>query len=63
MKNNMVNKHTKIQVDNWKLFEEQRLEGSYNMFDPRARECTGLDREEYMYCLKNYDSLKEQATK
>jgi hypothetical protein len=56
-------KHTKEQINNWKLYEKVRKEGRFNMFDPNARILTGLDREEYMYCLSNYDTLKKQAEK
>ena len=52
-------KFTKQQIKNWELYEAQRLEGSYNMFDRRAIEASGLEREEYFFCLKNYDALRD----
>lgn len=33
--------------------------GLYNMFDARARELTGLTKEQYSYVLSNYDKLTE----
>ena len=54
-------KHTQEQLANWKVYEEVRLEGRYNMFDPNARILTGLDKEEYLYCMKNYSTLQEQS--
>ena len=54
-------KHTKKQLQDWVLYEEVRVEGSYNMFSPNARALTGLDKDEYRYCMDNYSSLKQQA--
>lgn len=53
--------HTREQIEDWHSYEYVRKRGYFNMFDPRAREMTGLSKEQYMYCLKNYTSLKEQA--
>ena len=33
--------------------------GAYNMLDPRAREMTGLNKEQYTHILKNYAYLQE----
>lgn len=35
--------------------------GRYNMFDPRARALTNMDRAEWVFCMEHYDAL-EQAT-
>lgn len=54
-------KHTAQQIENWELYEQVRQGGRFNMFDPRARKSTGLSKEDYVYCLKNYSTLKAQA--
>ena len=44
-------------------FEEYRSvqdSGMYNMFDPRARECTSLSKEEWIEIIKNYPKLLEK---
>jgi ABC-type transporter MlaC component len=33
--------------------------GAYNMLDPRAREMTTLDKEQWMHIIENYAYLKE----
>lgn len=45
----------------FKDYEEVRLSGRYNMFDPRARRATGLSSERYCFVMKNYSELKEAA--
>jgi len=30
------------------------------MFDPRAREMTGMTRERYIFILKNYSGIQDQ---
>ena len=52
-------KYTEKQIENWKRFEEVRQEGKYNMFIPNARLLTGLDDDEYSFCMKNYSELKD----
>lgn len=52
---------TESQISNWRRYEAQRVDGSYNMFDPMAREATGLSKEDYLFCLKNYSELREAA--
>ena len=49
---------TNNQIANWMIYEEVRLSGDYNMFDQRAREMTGLDKEEYYFVMDNYTELK-----
>ena len=31
--------------------------GMFNMFDPRAREMSSLDKRQWLYALENYDEL------
>jgi hypothetical protein len=58
-----MSKHTQQQIADWELYEEVRQKGRFNMFSPNARALTGLSKEDYLYCIENYTSLKEQATK
>lgn len=51
----------KQRLSDWKIFEKVRAGGRFNMFDPRARRETGLDRERYSYVLYNYSTLKTEA--
>ena len=53
---------TKEQLAHWKRYERVRRGGRWNMFDPAARNATGLDRDEYLFVMKNYEALEEQAT-
>ena len=34
--------------------------GLWNMFDPRAQEATGLDRDTYIAIMKNYGKLAQK---
>ena len=45
------------QID-FKKYERVRAGGRFNMFDPRARAATGLDRDRYTFVMKNYCELK-----
>lgn len=56
-----MSKHTSEQIKDWKEYEKVRLEGRYNMYSSNARLLTGLSKEEYSYCIKNYTELKNQA--
>jgi hypothetical protein len=53
--------HTPQQYENWKAYERVRARGRFNMFDPAARRATGLSREDYLYVMKHYASLKTQG--
>lgn len=61
MENKKEVSHTLKEIKNWKLFEEVRSGGRFNMYDPRARTLTGLSDAEYRYCMKNYGTLQAQA--
>ena len=41
-------------------YEVVRLQGHYNMFDPRARLETGLSEEDYKYIIKEYSNFMEK---
>jgi len=50
---------TKEQLTDWKAYERVRSGGRYNMFDPRARQATGMSGERYSFTMTNYSALKE----
>lgn len=50
---------SKEDICDWKKFERVRLDGSWNMFDSRAIQASGLEKERYFFVLKNYSKLKE----
>lgn len=54
---------TPEQITHWKRYEKVRRSGRWNMFDPRARQATGLSDEEYSFVLENFSELKEAAEK
>jgi hypothetical protein len=51
--------YTPAQLADWKRYEKVRASGKYNMFDPRARDKTNLDRDEYLFVMKHYAELRE----
>ena len=44
-------------------YEKVRKSGKYNMYDPRARQLTGLDPEEYVFAMRNYSALAQKYKK
>lgn len=49
------------QLMNWKRYEEVRIGGQWNMFDPLARSETTLTKDEWSFCMNNYTELKAAA--
>ena len=56
----MSTKFTPDQIQNYLTYEDVRSRGAYNMYDPRARQITGLSREDYIFVMKNYLALEAQ---
>jgi len=56
-----VEKFTKEQIDNWRDFEDIRLEGRFNMLTSQARQLSSMDKNEWAFCIKNYSELKQAA--
>lgn len=54
---------TNQQLQNFKKYVRVQMGGRYNMFDPRARAATGMDKDEYVFVMENYDKLKEASKK
>lgn len=58
-----MSQFTPRQLQNWAAFEVIRASRQLNMLDPRAREMTDMDRDEYLFTMKNYGALKEAYEK
>lgn len=56
-------KYTPKQLADWKDYECIRKDGRFNMFDPRAREATGLSAKSYSFVMQHYSGLEEQIAK
>lgn len=54
---------TNQQLQNFKKYFGVQMGGRYNMFDPRARAATGMDKDEYIFVMENYDALKKASEK
>ena len=52
---------TSEQIQNWEDYESVRTVGAWNMFDPQAREATGLSRENYLFVMSHYSEMREQV--
>lgn len=55
-----ITKYTDRDIIDWRVYERVRERGTYNMFDPRARELTGLSKDRYIYILENYCGIQDQ---
>lgn len=49
------------QLKDFHAYRKVQLSGRYNMFDPRARSLTGLERDGYLFVMKNYEELAKAA--
>ena len=56
-----MQKFTPQQIAHWKAFERVRKSGKYNMFDPKARAATGLERDDFLFVMKNFEALAKLA--
>lgn len=54
---------TNRQLKNFAKYVRVQMGGRYNMFDPRARAATGMDKDEYIFVMENYSALKEASEK
>jgi hypothetical protein len=43
----------------WRDFERVRRSSQFNMFDPRARQATGLSEENYRFVIQYFSQLKK----
>ena len=52
---------TEEQIKNYHTYKEVREMGTFNMSSHDAQAMTGLDKEDYMFCMRNYILLRIQA--
>lgn len=52
---------TAKQISDWRAYERVRKDGRWNMYDPNARNATGLSAERYRFVMQNFAGLKAQA--
>lgn len=57
----MTAQFTEKQLDNFRRYVRIWKSHTFNMFDPRARLMTSMDRDEWVFCMDNYSEL-EAAT-
>jgi hypothetical protein len=58
----MMTKWTEQQILNWAAYEAVRKSGAINMFDVRTGcALSGLTKDEYTFCMKNYGALMDAA--
>ena len=55
-----ITKYSDKDIIDWRVYERVRSRGTYNMFDSRARELTGLSKDRYIYILENYCGIQDQ---
>lgn len=55
-----ITKYSDRDIIDWRIYERVRSRGTYNMFDLRARELTGLSKDRYNYILGNYCGIQDQ---
>ena len=48
-----------VTKEQFQAYLEVQQGGEYNMFDPRARQASGLDKDTFMSIIKNYGELAE----
>lgn len=53
----------KFQMECFKAYEGVRASGEFNMFDRRAQYAAGLEKEDFLFVMKNYAALKAQYDK
>jgi hypothetical protein len=59
----MATKFTPEQIKWFRSYYKVQKSSRFNMFDPRARIATGLDRDEFLFVLNNYEALELAARK
>jgi len=49
-----------ISKEQFKEYTDVQSTGMFNMFDPNARMCTSLSKNEWIDIMKNYDELSDK---
>jgi hypothetical protein len=50
---------TKKQFEQWRLFEDYRQTGKFNMFSAFMGVMLGMTKSEHLFIIKNYKELKQ----
>ena len=50
----------KVSKEQFQQYRDVQDSGMFNMFDPSARACTDLTKNEWISILKNYSELKAE---
>ena len=56
----MTTKQVTITKEQFEKYLKVQNSGRFNMFDPRARQAAGLDKEQFMAIISNYNELTKQ---
>ncbi len=56
----MITRFSDRDIVDWRSYERVRLTGRFNMFDPNAREMTGMTKERYIFILEQYSNIQDQ---
>lgn len=54
-------KFTKAQLDNFEKYRKVQRSSKYNMLSPQAIRASGLNDNDYVFCIDNYDALATAA--
>lgn len=54
-------KFTPQHIADFKKYLKVQKSAKYNMLDSRARTATGLDRDDYLFVIQNYEELSKLA--
>jgi len=59
----MIGFFSKEELNDFERYVKVQKSGKYNMFDPRARQQTGLTKERYLFVIENYSNMKTNFEK
>jgi hypothetical protein len=54
------NRFSPKQIQQYLAYETVRMKGTYNMFDPRAQDLTGMTKGDYLFVMGQYSQLRKQ---
>jgi hypothetical protein len=54
----METKFTPQQLKHFAAYEKVRSSNRYNMMDPRARRATGMERDDFLFVIENFEALQ-----
>lgn len=54
----MIGFFSKEELDDFERYIKVQKSGKYNMFNPRARQQTGLTKERFLFVIENYSNMK-----